>query len=130
MSSQGNIADLEDSHPVESMDEETSAYSMSEAGDTIRRGKKRIRRNISVEQRDGRPLDVIRGVEKKLVEFLCRAENKVSKDALTFIMEQFGEVRAQAVEAIIRSERAADSSRRPGGPSSYVLERSVALDRR
>lgn len=53
MSSQGNIADLEDSHPVESMDEETSAYSMSEAGDTIRRGKKRIRRNISVEQRDG-----------------------------------------------------------------------------
>lgn len=41
------------------------------------------------------------------MEFLCRAENKVSKGALTFILEQFGEVRAQAVEAVARSERAA-----------------------
>lgn len=101
------MTDPEDSHLAESMDEETSAYSMSETGESVRRGKKRVRRNISVEQRDGGPLDVIRGMEKKLVKFLCRAENKVSKGALTFILEQFGEVRTQAVEAIARSERAA-----------------------
>lgn len=45
ISSQGNIADLEDSHPAESMDDE-SAYSMSEASECVRRGKKRVRRNV------------------------------------------------------------------------------------
>lgn len=54
---------------MESMNE-TSAYSVSEANDCVKHGKKRVSWNVSVEQCDDEPLDFIRGIEKRLVGYL------------------------------------------------------------
>lgn len=54
-----------DNHPVE-----TSAYSVSEASDGVKRSKKRVRGNVSLEQCEDEPLEFIRGMEKRLVEYL------------------------------------------------------------
>lgn len=40
--------------------------------------------------RDSSSLDIIHGVKKRQVDYFCRAVTKISKGALTFILEQFG----------------------------------------